>query len=85
MSKTSLGFLMVFAAGCPLLLIGLMGSVLGDCPRPITQFPATQAHCTVYISATAASLLLLTVGAAGIFASLVWQAASESKGVGRSA
>ena len=76
---------MVFVAGCPLLLIGLMGFVLGDCPRPIVQFPTTQVHCTVYISATAASVLLLTSGAAGIFASLVWQAISESREVSQSA
>lgn len=83
MSKANMWSLMALVAGCPLLLIGLMGLVMGDCPRPVEQFPLPQAHCTAFISATAASFLLIVGGAVGILIATIGEGISEGKRVGR--
>lgn len=85
MSKTSMWSLMALVAGCPLLLLGLMGLVMGDCPRPIVQFPLPQAHCTAFIGATAASFALIVGGAVGILIAIICEGINEGRGVGRSA
>lgn len=81
MSKASMWSLMALVAGCLLLLIGLMGLVMGDCPRPVEQFPLPQAHCTAFISTTAASFLLIVGAAVGILIAII----GEGKRVGRCA
>ena len=85
MFKASFKFLMVFVAGCPLLLVGLMGSSLAECPRPIAQFPAAELHCSMFTAVTGLSLLLMAVGAVGILVSLISEGMSERRRVGRSA
>ena len=85
MSKVSAVFLMALAAACLLITVGLLGVIDADCPRPIGQFPMSQLNCNVLISLTGAGLLLLAIGAVGISASVIWDALSESKGVGRNA
>lgn len=84
MSKASMWSLMVFVAGCPLLLIGMMGLAVGDCPRPVVQFPLPQAHCSAYLVVTAASSLLTIGGAVGLLAAVICEGVSEARGAGRS-
>ena len=73
---------MAFIAGCPLLLIGLMGSSFADCPRPIAQFPESEWYCTAFSSVTAVSLLLLLVGSIGFAAAGIWDAIREERRIG---
>ena len=85
MSKISMWSLMMIVAGCLLLLVGLMGLVMSDCPRPVVQFPLPQAHCTAFLSATAASFLLIVGGAVGMLIAVISEGINEGKEVGRSA
>ena len=71
MSKASAVFLMVLAAGCVLMAMGLLGFVDTGCPRPIERFPMERLHCTVFTVGTVAGMALLAVGAAGMLAALI--------------
>ena len=54
--------LLVLVAGVFLVLIGVMGTVTADCPRPIVRFPEAQLHCTAFTSLAALGTLMALGG-----------------------
>ena len=72
MSKAAFGFLMVLIAGCFLVMVGVMGSIFGECPRPVVQFPMAQLHCSALTSCTFVGLLLMLVGGIGTSVAVIY-------------
>ena len=85
MSKSSAVFLMVLAAACLLITVGLSGAIDAGCPRPIARFPMAQLRCSVLTGLTGIGLLMLAIGALGIAASVIWGSVTEGKRIGRNA
>ena len=70
--------LLVLVAGVFLVLIGVMGTVTADCPRPIVQFPEARLHCTAFTSLAALGTLMALGG--GITAPIAALLADIRKG-----
>ena len=74
--------LMMLAIGLFLILLGVMGTVTADCPRPIVLFPEERMYCAGFTTATALGTLMALAG--GISAPVValYQNIRESRKAG---
>ena len=57
--------LLMGVAGLFVILVGMMGMVTADCPRPIVWFPEARWHCTAFSGAAALGTLMTLVGMIG--------------------
>lgn len=85
MSRGSIWFLLIFTSGCIVLMIGLMGSISGDCPRPVFPFPMPQAHCNALTAIAGVGLALMLVGGFGTAATGIYGAIVQDRRIGRDA
>ena len=57
--------LLAGTAGLLVILVGMMGMVTADCPRPIVWFPEARWYCTTFTAATALGTVMVLVGMIG--------------------
>ena len=57
--------LLMGVAGLFVILVGMMGMVTADCPRPIVWFPEAQWRCTAFTAVAALGTLMVVVGMIG--------------------
>ncbi len=84
MPKSAFVFLMVLLTGCFLVMVGLMGAISADCPRPLLQFPILPPHCAALAGCASMGLLLFLVGAIGTSVAGIYDAISQDRKIERS-
>ena len=57
--------LLLGTVGLFVILVGMIGMISVDCPRPVVWFPEARWHCAAFTAATALGTLMVLVGMIG--------------------